>query len=322
MRVAIVGLGSIGMGLDIDQPSADVIASHCRAITRHTSFTLAAGVDPDPVKRRQFEARFGRTAYDSAAAMMKESHPELVIVATPTSSHREVCEDVLSGPSPLAVLLEKPVSLCVGDDQFISDLEEKSGSLVLVNYLRRADTSYRDIVKLFREGRLTGPFEGICWYSKGLYNSASHFLDLLFGWFGPLEMEGKDHRVRERRGNDLDVEFVVSNQTARVRFIPLDDQNFSHHSLDVMARNGRLSYDRGGEDINVAFVEKDSLFPSYNRLGSRLQKIPGSSTDLMLRVYDDVLDHIEGRKGSLPTLAEALRVNVLLHSISESVSGE
>lgn len=319
-RAAIIGLGNIGMGRVPQRTGASAVLSHADALQAHGSFDLAAGVDTDIRRRKDFSRRFGVEAFESVSQMAISESPDLVVLSVPTEDHSSVLRETLQTLGPSFVLLEKPTSRSSQDDEAISALSADSGATIVINYLRRVDPSFLAVKKLIASNKLLPPYEGICWYTNGLYNSASHFLDLLFGWFGEFHCSSITS-LQSRPNGDFDAEFTVIGEDVKVRFVPLDEGNFSHASLELFSSTGRLVYDRGGEKVSTSFVGTHFLHPDLLTLTPNEVVLPSFPSELMLRVYDDIHNQMAGLGGSLPSLNEALRVNELLHSVAKRTRG-
>src|SRR5690606_29479551 len=81
LDVAVVGLGAIG-------------AAHVEAVTKATSTRLAAVVDVDAPRAREFAIRHGCEAFHSIAAMLEGADVDLVIIATPDALHVDAVKEV------------------------------------------------------------------------------------------------------------------------------------------------------------------------------------------------------------------------------------
>lgn len=318
----MIGLGKIGMGKAASLTSDFAVLSHAKAIEAHGSFELVAGFDTDSRKRKDFVRRFGVQAFESIPRMAASKSIDLVVLSVPTDEHSSVLRETMSQLNPTFVLLEKPTSRRPEDDQAIAEVAAEWGTTVVVNYLRRVDPSFLSVRELIASNKLHPPYEGICWYTNGLYNSASHFLDLLFGWLGEFHCSSVTS-LQLRADGDFDAEFTVIGEDARIRFVPLDERLFFNHaSLELFSSSGRLVYDRGGEQVSTSTVAHHFLHPDYLTLSTKEVVLPSTPSELMARVYDDIHRQMVGLDGLLPSLSEAIRANILLHSVVENSKGQ
>lgn len=317
-RVGLVGLGNIGMRLDLDVNEIDVIASHSKAVHEHPSFYLGGAADTTVQARDLFKEKYSAPAFASVSELVEAVSPEVLVIATPPETHANIFEAALKFDNVKLVLLEKPLSFSRSDDSRLLDILIGKNTQVLVNFFRRADSSFTKVSALF-DRELRPPFRGVCWYSKGIYNSASHFLDLLSAWFGPFKL-AETGPLKRRFGPDIDIDFIIENSVATFNFISLDDRNFSHHSVEIFAANGRLTYDLAGDEIHVGYSHRDSIFENYYSLESKPSRISSDLKRGLFWVYDDIWDYLRNGSGSLPTLKESAQTATVLHDISERVN--
>jgi predicted dehydrogenase len=100
-EVLVVGLGAAGQ-------------THLNVLEEISGVRHVAGVDIDPPRVPMFR---GRTLpiYPSVLDASRERSPELVVVATPTSTHAEVCDQVFERFPASTVLVEKPAADNIAD---------------------------------------------------------------------------------------------------------------------------------------------------------------------------------------------------------------
>ena len=119
--------------------------------------------------------------------MFKETQPEVVVVASPTSEHKKSVVSALSGKKVLAILCEKPLATNIEDSiQIVQACKTKKKPLY-VNFIRRADPGILEVKKRIKSRQIKGPFKSVVWYSKGLLHNGSHFVDLMTFWLGPIK---------------------------------------------------------------------------------------------------------------------------------------
>lgn len=95
MRAAVIGVGRMGR-------------NHVRVGSEETSVELVAIADASATAVRDIGERYDVKAYTSAEEMLRREHPELVVVAVPTSLHVEIGVAALRAGAH--VLLEKPIA--------------------------------------------------------------------------------------------------------------------------------------------------------------------------------------------------------------------
>ena len=85
---------------------------------------------------------------------------------------------------PKAILCEKPFTNSVKDATKIVEKAKKTKCQLIVNYIRRFEPGANELKNIINNGELGDILKGLVWYTKGLFNSCSHFIDLLIYIFG------------------------------------------------------------------------------------------------------------------------------------------
>jgi len=315
--VVLLGLGNVAVGYDMGGVSSAKILSHARAFSRHPSFRLIGGVDTDGECRRRFETGYGVPAYTEITTAIRELSPEVVVVATPTALHLATIESVFAAGKPRALLCEKPLSYELNQAREIVAACNRHHCALYLNFFRRAEPGVAEIRARLLDGRIGKPVKGVVWYSKGLFNSGSHFLDLLQNLLGEVTRARVLVPGRQWQGVDPEPDVEVIFDGGHVVFLAARAEDFFHNSLELIAPNGRLSYEHGGAHIVWQGIEEDSRFPGYIRLGERCETLPADFDRIQWHVTDQLATALAGQQSHLCTGAEALRTQEILDVIQE-----
>ena len=100
--VAIVGLGAIGMGYDLDSP--DVVHTHAKAFQTHNDFYLVAGIDYNIENRRTFELKYKCKSFTSINSALSEIQPDVFVIATNTNDHFDSFVKIVENFNPRLIL--------------------------------------------------------------------------------------------------------------------------------------------------------------------------------------------------------------------------
>lgn len=244
--VAIVGLGGIGMLYDFKLPEAEYVQSHVRAFFLHPDFEIVGVVDIKAKLRDQFSGKYKVAAFSSVDELGLQCSPDVVVVASPTNTHRAVIEQVLQHCKPDLILCEKPLAYSTEHAQAIVQQCHEQGVQLFVNYIRRADPGVMEVKARLTSGQIASPFKAVVWYSKGLLHNGSHFLDLMTFWFGPVKAMAIINSGRDVGEQDGEPDFRVEFEMGEAIFCSSKEENFSHYTIEVVAQNGRLRYEQGG----------------------------------------------------------------------------
>jgi len=318
LSVLIVGLGQIGMGYDLAQDPALLAVTHARGFSRHDAFRLVGGVDPSGTRRALFEKHYGAPTFSDAVTAVKSLSPDLVVVAAPTERHCDSVRDVLGAGRPKAILCEKPLAYGLAEAREIVELCASRDCALFVNYMRRADRGVAEVKRRLAAGSITAPEKAVVWYSKGIFNNGSHFVDLLKHWLGEVisfEIIASG-RVWDGRDPEPDVVLTFAQGT-KAYFLAAREEMFSHYTVELIAGNGRLRYERGGEEILWQNAITDTAVAGYTILDPVPEVIANDLAYAQWHVADQLAEYLDGRAGRICTGVEALRTLEILVAIKE-----
>jgi predicted dehydrogenase len=288
---AVIGLGRIGQGFDYDQHGSSVIATHASAYTQHHGFELCAGVDPDPAQRKRFESKFNQPAYIDLKSMMAHYKPEVLSIAVPVEQHLPVFQDIVHH-NPRAVICEKPIASSAAEGRLMQSLAEAHKCALVVNYMRRFEPGSIALKEIVRNGKVGKIFKGVVWYSKGLINNGSHFLDLLHFWLG--DVTRVEVMQKGRRWDDIDPEpdVCLHFDQAAIYFLAGREECFSIGEMDLFGSSGRIRYTEFGKLIELCRTSPDPVFEGYTILGQDKEIIPTDLKRYQWHVLEGLYNHL------------------------------
>lgn len=317
-RTAINGLGNIGMGFDFSAPPGGAVLSHAAAFAEHPGFELVAGVDPDAEKRLRFTEKFKAPAFPSLKEIPFSAAVDVIAIASPTPFHRE---DVLAAleRGPKGIFCEKPLALSTADGEEMIARCKAGNCLMGVNYIRRFEPGTLEMKKRIAGGSLGVLRKGTVWYTKGLYNNASHFIDLLIFIFGMPVSQRVLRNNRFWQGVDPEPDFVLTwDGGADIHFIALPAENYSLTEMTLAFDRGMVRYQGGGADLTVYMAAADPVFAGYTVLDSKGEKI---TTDFQHYQRHAAAAFYQALTGGLPMASSAASALETL-KITEAVHRE
>jgi len=183
---AVIGLGNIGSLYDLDKKMAGV-NTHSGAYMRWSQTHLVAGCDPDPLKRILFKKKWGINAvFSDPEVMLKTTKPEIVSVCTPVDSHASIVRLCVKH-GVKAILCEKPFVRDVRTGEQTINLCLKKNVILAVNHWMRYSDVYQGLKENLRKNIIGRVFLVRYHYSKGIFNSGSHAIDILRYLFGDVK---------------------------------------------------------------------------------------------------------------------------------------
>ena len=316
LRTAIIGLGNMGMLYDISSKSNDTVLSHAKAVDLHSKFELVVGVDVNDENCKMFEKHYGVNSSKEYLSVIKLKKPDVVIVCVPTEFHCEVITKILNTYSPKFILCEKPLAYITNEANKIVQLCKQQGVSLGINYMRRFDSASAKIKQMIELGEIKMPFRAAVWYSKGALNNSVHLLNLMAHWFGSVRELEVTKVVRPILGNDFDLDYKVKFDCGDVYFQVLQEENFTHYSIEIIAQNGRLRYEDEGSLVYWQQVVDDSVYSGYRKLNRFKEEITANLDTVQMKVLDNIEQHINKKSIFLAQGHESLETeSSLLHAI-------
>lgn len=299
LRALIIGCGAIAGGYDEAEPASARVLTHAKAYRDHPGFETVACVEPDPARRAAFMATWGIPAGFASLAEVDVAY-DVASVCVPTPFHAETLESLLPGPARL-VFAEKPLTDDLERSRAIVAAYGAAGKPLMVNYFRRWAPGLIRLRDEIADGRWGVFQKGSAWYTKGLLNNASHFLDLLAFLIGPLSPVAALGKVEDGRDGDPTLDVVVAGPNgAPIHLLGADMHAFSVFEADLLFSHGRVSLTDSAFQITRRPVTDSARFAGYRVLA------PAEPEDSGLgRAMPGALDNIVGHlAGNMPLASD------------------
>lgn len=258
---AVIGLGAIGCGYDRDKGPgvSQRITTHARAYRLHKGFNLVAGVDPNTRQRQLFSEEYKLPAYESLAELFQQHSPKAISLCVPTPIHRKAFEELLPY-KPKAVLCEKPLASTLLDSIAIQNAAKDANVLLQVNFMRRFEPEVNRLRGQLVSGKLGKVFKGVVWYSGGILNSASHFIDLLLWLFPDDQLEVQVLKDNAEKKGDAAFDFCLSGKQRRIYFCAVESTYYRCNEMELLAEQGSVRYGSSGMAIHTRLAEENPWF--------------------------------------------------------------
>jgi len=297
-RAAIVGLGNIGLGYDLDERTRRryPYATHASAYRAHPRTQLVAGCDREVTRHSRLREVYGVDClYTEAGEMLREQSPDILSVCVPPEEQEAVVDAAILLHVPV-IFCEKPfaTSRTIADD--LLKRARRAKSSLVVNYWRRFDGSHGEVRRLIGDGRIGTVRAVHGTYGNGLRNVGSHVLDLLLWYFGPVAwicaVEGAPGPAGDP-GLDLMMEFRGG---IRATLLAHDYRDYRILELDLLGSRGRVSIAKEGLEIRCYGVEENEDVSGAKQLTGAFHGIESTVGEAPCRALDyvaGVLDRAE-----------------------------
>ena len=240
-----------------------------------------------------------------------------MVVATPTATHTSTIEQILSCLNPKAILCEKPLSYSHTEAVKLVKKCKLMNVKLFINYIRRTEPSIQHLRTLLSKDTFNSPFHGICWYSHGLYNSASHFCDLFCYLFGAPHRATIDLINKpEYQDSDFKIDFTLRFMDGLIHFKTLPNAQLFYNRFEIFFNDNYLYYNTNGD---IQYFQADPTTDNVDRkyLLKKGTKIESEMRFYQKTVYNDLFVAMRGDKHHLSTGESELQISKLFDSLKK-----
>ncbi len=318
-KTLVIGLGQIGMGYDYVLSEKKYLMTHCQTINAHKAFELIAGFDISRKRRKEFEEKFKKPAYDNLNEIKKKSEIDIIIISVPTKSHLDVITEIFSIFSPKLILMEKPISFTLVETKKIIKISRRMETPLAINYIREFEPAHRKLIQNLNKGILGNPLKIVCWYSNGFINNGSHFIQLLSNFLGNYIKTKLIHRGRIIGESDYEPTIEVIFENGVSYFIPIKEEDFTFFEMEIVGPLGRIKYYDSGSYYELWNIDKNSVLKGYKRLNTGKEVF---QTDLIrgqYHVYSNIDDFLKNKSELYCDSTDVLKTASIIDETIEGI---
>ena len=320
--VALAGLGRVGahapaVSLPDGRP---VFRNHLDAV-QVAGGRVVSLVDPSAERRKEARSRLPECAIISEVATIAELKPggaDIVTLATPPYERLDALRSALA-LRPKAILLEKPLSDGVASGAELVRAAAAASVPVFVAYNRRTDPGMRAFV----DGLAVEDVRrAVFYYGSGLTNYASHAVDSLLAWFGPVrsvQAMPDGHSGSDRGCISFN---CITESGLTVHLIGLPDVNYDVFEADIFLADARVGYRNNGAEKFRYEARGDLYYPGYPGLVEVPQGM-ARPVGGFVEMYRALFAAIESGAPAplLCTVAQAFDVQRVIDAVVRSAKG-
>jgi predicted dehydrogenase len=255
---AIIGTGRIGSSLERDR-YREKPATHAGAVYHNPRTFLAAGSDPDGIKRDAFGRQWklpGERLFSDPETMLKSVQPGIVHIASDTETHISLLSLCLDLAVPV-IVLEKPIGSTLEEARAIlprvERAETEGTSRILVNHERRFARDYRrarDLIHNREFGELLS-IHGRLYMGKTkspasvLWHDGTHMVDIISFLAGNWEIQSVQGKADDTTGNCLIFGRGIDTPGLAVTMEASPGRDHLTFELDLSFERGRIRIGNG-----------------------------------------------------------------------------
>lgn len=316
----IIGLGKIGCDYDYYHDAKDYILTHAQALQHHPSFRLIGGVDTSPNSREKFEKKFKTPTYNKLSNFNFIKDLDIVVVSVPIEVQLITVKKVLTKFSPKLILIEKPFSTSFDDAISILKFARRKNTFIAVNYVREFEPEHRKLFERINNDEIGSPIKAVCWYSKGLRNNGSHFIQLLSNFMGKVSQINVINRGRKWKGIDPEPTLEIIYEKGYTYFLPVMEEDYSFFEMELIGPKGKIKYYQGGTRYDIWKVKDDTVFRDSKRLELKAEKNSIDMKKYQFHVYDNISEYIKGNSALHCDGESALRTVQLINEVQRKLN--
>ena len=259
LPVTIFGGGKIACGRHLEGASQPL--SHMAAVKATENLYVHAIIEQNQKRQSEIEQDWPDIHIYDRLANVPLIHDEIIAICTPPKTHLKAAREALNR-RPLCVLIEKPCCRSVAEAIQLLNESKAAGIDVFVNYNRRFDARFQHIKSQY-PGR---PEEIHISYSRGIYNYASHLIDLVIHWYGPVKSV-KILKSADPKKVDPNPSFYLDMEAGfRVVFHGFDDLEYDLLDMVIWYRDKRIKLDAGGAEVAIETPVDSRFYTGYAHL--------------------------------------------------------
>ncbi|TXL61082.1 Gfo/Idh/MocA family oxidoreductase [Cerasibacillus terrae] len=172
LKVGVVGLGSIS-GL------------HLKAYEKHKEVEITALCDANKSRLKELSASYGVTkTYTNFDDLLQDETIDAVSICTWNNTHAAMAIEALEANKH--VLVEKPLSITVGEALAVEDAVKKTGKVLQVGFVRRFGRNEQVLKRFIDQDELGDIYYAKASYLRRLGNPGGWFSDKSKSGGGPL----------------------------------------------------------------------------------------------------------------------------------------
>lgn len=292
VEVLIIGLGNIAYKYDLNLKK-NYVLTHLRAFNQHIGFKVIGVVDNSKKAIKNFSENFSDRTFSSIINALKTSKPDLVVVSSPPNTHLKVVKEIFSLFIPKYLVCEKPLADNYEDSKKIIEICKKNNCYLFINFQRNSSITTNLIKEKISTNYFKPPYKVVMWYSKGLLNTASHFITLFNLFFGKVQ------NVDNISSKNSEFCFKLDYENCQAFFIPVAS-DFFYNSFELICKNGKFVYENGGEFSNWYPIDRlNNSYSKYKILSPHPEQLKSDFNFSQLSFVDNIWKFIQGENFSI-----------------------
>ena len=254
IKVLIIGLGNIGLLYDLSKKNMQL--THSTAFFKNKSFQIIGGVDRSKKRVDVFEKKFKITGFIKVESALKNLKPDIIVVSTNTGNHLRMINKIFSYKNKCKIIIcEKPCGKSLDEIKKIDKISKKNKCKIFVNYMR-ASSKHALYLKKFANTHKEY-FKGVSYYTNGILNDASHYINLFQFIFGKIKKIKNDiYKSQKSKINN----FTLFFKNGEIKFICLNNLRYNNSKFEIYFKNNMIYYNSDHNVLKVFNIIKNKIY--------------------------------------------------------------
>ena len=253
-KVLIIGLGNIGLLYDFNKKNMQL--THSTAFYNNKSFKLIGGVDKSKYKINLFKKKFNIEGFTEIGHALKKLTPDIIVISTETDKHLKIINKIFSYKNNCKMIIcEKPCGKSLTEIKKIDKVSKKNECKILVNYMR-ISSQYALYLKKFSNSNKEH-FRGVSYYTKGILNDASHYINLFQFIFGKvIKIKNDIYKSQNSKINN----FTLFFKNGEIKFICLNNLSYNNNKFEIYFQKNMIYYNSDQNILKIFNIINNKIY--------------------------------------------------------------
>ena len=309
IKVLIIGLGNMGMLYDLNKKNMQL--THSTAFYKNKSFKLIGGVDKSQKRVSIFEKKFKVSGFIKIESALKNLTPDIIIISTETNKHLKIINKILSYENNCKIIIcEKPCGKSLAEIKKIDKISTNNKCKIFVNYMR-VSSHHSLYLKKFANSN-NDYFTGVSYYTNGILNDASHYINLFQFVFGKIiKIKNDIYKSQNSKINN----FTLFFKNGEIKFICLNNLSYNNSKFEIYFKKNMIYYNSDQNVLKVFNVINNKIYNNkvINNKSNRSFNL--GFKDIQGKVVNQILKMKKNKNYHLIEIKEAIKTMEIINKL-------
>ncbi len=253
-KVLIIGLGNIGLLYDFNKRNMRL--THSTAFYNNKSFKLIGGVDKSKKIINLFKKKFNTEGFTEIERALEKQSPDIIVISTETNKHLKIINKIFSYKNNCKIIIcEKPCGKSLAEIKKIDKISKKNKCKIFVNYMRVSSQYALYLKKLSKINKEY--FRGVSYYTKGILNDASHYINLFQFIFGKvIKIKNDVYKSQNSKINN----FTLFFNNGEIKFICLNNLPYNNSKFEIYFQKNMIHYNSDQNVLKIFNIINNKIY--------------------------------------------------------------